>query len=126
MRLADRVRVATLSCAMLSWCVPSISGATVVPAAASTVTINQSYAYAISDNNALAGDFVFVTSIGGVGCESGWYVKASDPGYKAVVATVLTAQSAGMPIVVYGDNADLWPGSPSGHFCRVQSVGLAS
>jgi hypothetical protein len=39
---------------------------------------------------------------------------------------VLTAQAVGLQVIVYGDNTDLWSGSPSGQYCRVQTVGLAS
>ncbi len=88
----------------------------------SPVTVVQSYAYASFGG----GDFVFSTSINGTGCEAGWYVKATDPGYKAVVATVLSAQAAGLQVTVYGDPDDLWSGSPSGHFCRIQLVGAVS
>lgn len=87
-----------------------------------SVTVTQSYAY----SNYGGGDFVFSTSVGALGCEAGWYIKATDPGYKAVVAAVLSAQAGGNFVVVYGDNADIWSGSPSGHYCRVQSVGITS
>ena len=87
-----------------------------------SVTVTQSYAYSTYNG----GDFVFRTSAGATGCENGWYIKATDPGYKAAVAVVLTAQAGGNYVFVYGDNADIWSGSPSGHFCRVQSVGITS
>jgi len=87
-----------------------------------SVTVTQSYAYSTFDG----GDFVFTTSVGASGCENGWYIKATDPGYKAVVAAVLTAQAGGNFVVVYGDNADVWSGSSTGHFCRVQTVGITS
>jgi hypothetical protein len=86
------------------------------------VTITQSFAYASFGG----GDFVFSTSVAVSGCESGWYMKATDPGYKAAVSTVLTAQAAGLQVRVYGDTSDLWSGSPSGHFCRMQTVGVSS
>jgi hypothetical protein len=97
-------------------------GTAAVVSPPSPVLVSQSYAYASYGG----GDFVFTTSAAAPGCESGWYVKASDPGYRAVVATVLTAQAAGTQVTVYGDNSDLWLGSPSGHFCRVQTVGISS
>jgi hypothetical protein len=86
------------------------------------VTITQSFAYTSYGG----GDFVFSTSAGASGCGSGWYMKATDPGYKAAVSVVLTAQAAGLQVVIYGDNADLWSGSPSGQYCRLQTVGLSS
>jgi len=85
------------------------------------VAVTRSFAYTSFGG----GDFVFTTSVGAAGCESGWYVKATDPGFKAAVATVLTAQASGKSVFVYGDNADLWSGS-SGHYCRLQTVALIS
>src|ERR1700729_2260479 len=79
------------------------------------VTITQSYAYTSYGG----GDFVFSTSVAVSGCESGWYMKATDPGYKAAVSVVLAAQAAGLQVLVYGDTADLWSGSAGGHFLRL-------
>lgn len=92
----------------------------VTPAAA--VTITQTYAYTSYNG----GDFVFSTSATAPGCSSGWYVKATDPGFKAAVATILAAQAGGSYVIVYGDTADLWSGSPSGQYCRLQAVGIVS
>jgi len=97
-----------------------VAAAVVSPGA--SVTVTQSYAYTSFDG----GDFVFSTSAAAPGCGTGWYIKASDPGYKAAVAAVLTAQAGGNYILVYGDNSDIWAGSPSGQYCHVQAVGIAS
>jgi hypothetical protein len=97
-----------------------INAAVVAPTA--SVTITKSFAYTSYDG----GDFVFSTSAGAPGCASGWWISASDPGFKSAVATVLAAQIAGSYIIVYGDNSLLWSGSPSGEYCRVQTVGLTS
>jgi hypothetical protein len=99
---------------------PRATAAIVTPGV--SVTVTQSYAYSTYNG----GDFVFSTSTGATGCENGWYVKATDPGYRAVVAAVLTAQAGGNFVLVYGDNADIWSGSPTGHYCRGQSVGITS
>jgi len=101
--------------------ISSYARATVVTPAAA-VTVTQTYAYTNYDG----GDFVFSTSDGAPGCGSGWYIKSTDPGFKAAVAAILTAQAGGNYIVVYGDNSDLWSGSPSGTYCRVQAVGIKS
>ena len=104
-------------------CALAGSGATaaiVSPGAA--VTVTTSYAYTSFDG----GDFVFSTSATATGCGSGWYISSADAGYKAAVSTVLTAQAAGTFVVVYGDNTQLWPGSPSGKYCHVQAVGISS
>jgi hypothetical protein len=97
-----------------------IIAAIVTPTA--SVTVTKSYAYTAYDG----GDFVFSTSLSAPGCASGWYIAASDPGYKSAVATVLAAQIGASYIVVYGDNSALWSGSPSGEYCHVQTVGISS
>lgn len=104
-----------------SLCFPHRATAAIVTPTVS-VTVTQSFAYASYGG----GDFVFSTSSGASGCGNGWYIKATDPGYKAVVAAVLTAQVGGNFVLVYGDNADIWPGSTSGQYCRVQTVGITS
>lgn len=86
------------------------------------MTITKSYTYTSFDG----GDFVFSTSLTAAGCTSGWYIAASDPGFKSAVAMVLAAQVGGSYIIVYGDNSALWPGSPSGEYCHVQTVGITS
>jgi hypothetical protein len=97
-----------------------VDAATVSPSA--SVTVTKSYAYTSFGG----GDFVFTTSAAAPGCGTGWYIKSTDPGFKSAVAAVLTAQAGGNYVLVYGDNSDLWPGSPSGQYCRVSAVGVTS
>jgi hypothetical protein len=97
------------------------AGAAIVTPGTS-VTVTKSYAYTAFDG----GDFVFSTSGAAPGCASGWWISASDAGFKSAVATVLAAQVAGSFIVVYGDTASLWLGSPSGQYCHVHTVGITS
>jgi hypothetical protein len=85
------------------------------------VTVGQAYAYTEYGG----GDFVFSTIIAAPGCGNGWYIKAGDPGFKTAVATVLLAQASALQILVYGDNSDIWTGSPSGQYCRVTTVGIS-
>jgi hypothetical protein len=96
------------------------ASATIVTTTAS-VTITQSWAYTAFDG----GDFVFSTSDTATGCGSGWYIAATDPGYKSAVATVLTAQAGGNYVQVYGDNSAIWSGS-NGKYCHVQTIGITS
>jgi hypothetical protein len=114
-------RSVVVPCLALPCLTPDRAAADIVTPGAS-VMIVQSYAYTQFGS----GDFVFSTSVAAPGCGSGWYVKSTDPGYKAAVATVITAQAAGLQVVVYGDNSDLWAGSTSGQFCRLQTVGISS
>jgi hypothetical protein len=112
------------ACLLIAWGCAAVSmpaGATIVSTSAS-VTVTKTYAYTAYDG----GDFVFSTNGTAAGCGNGWWIAASDPGFKSAVAAVLAAQVAGSYIIVYGDNSALWPGSPSGQYCRVQTVGLVS
>ena len=97
-----------------------VTAAVVTPAASGTVTT--SYAYTSYNG----GDFVFSTSTNAPGCATGWYISSTDSGYKAAVAAVLTAQAGGNYVIVYGDNSQIWSGSPSGQYCHVQAVGITS
>src|ERR1700681_3543757 len=121
MNNAKNLSIATLVAATASFLTSGNATAAVV-SPGFPVTITQSFAYSSYGG----GDFVFSTSSQVTGCESGWYMKANDPGFKAAVSVVLTAQAAGLQVRVYGDTSDLWSGSPSGHFCRVETVGVTS
>jgi hypothetical protein len=103
-------------------CLVSGGAGAAVVSPSTSVSIVQSYAYTNYDG----GDFVFSTSVAAPGCSSGWYIKSTDAGYRTAITVVLTAQAAGLQVVVYGDNTDLWVGSPSGQYCRVQTVGISS
>jgi hypothetical protein len=107
---------------LLVACVIPVCAAAAIVTTGAEVTITQSYSYTTYDG----GDFVFSTSSRAPGCGSGWYIKSTDGGFKAAVAVVLTAQASGLQVLVYGDNSDLWAGSPSGQYCHVHSVGLSS
>jgi hypothetical protein len=96
------------------------TAAIVYPSVSVTVTTTWAYTYYNG------GDFVFSTSVNAPGCASGWYIAASDAGFKAAVATVLTAQAGGNYLIVYGETTQIWSGSPSGQFCHVQAVGITS
>jgi hypothetical protein len=96
------------------------SATIVTPTSSGTVT--QTYAY----TNVGGGDFIFSTTVTAPGCGSGWWIAATDPGYKSAVATVLAAQVAGSYLLIYADNSSLWSGSSSGQYCHVQTVGITS
>jgi hypothetical protein len=97
------------------------ANATIVNPGAS-VTVTQTWAYTAYSG----GDFVFSTTGITPGCASGWYISSTDPGFKSAVATVLTAQAGGNYVWVYGDNSQIWSGSPSGQYCHLQTIGITS
>ena len=70
------------------------------------------------------GDVTFRVNLPIVGCEGGFWIRASDPGFKANVATVLLAYSTKAALRVWAYNDQLWTGSGA-PTCRIQGLGLA-
>jgi hypothetical protein len=112
-----RAEHAFFSVAMLL--VPLMSNATQVSTGSTTVKLIYSYPqYG-------GGDFVFKTNNSTSGCEDGFYMKQTDPGFKASVAAILSAQAAGKAIEVWGEDSDIWPGS-GGKYCRLYTIAVYS
>ena len=66
----------------------------------------------------------------GTPCESGFWIRSSDPGAKTVISAVLSAYHAGRKINVYAENSSevgpsRWAGSPGGWYCRIDAVGYS-
>jgi hypothetical protein len=89
---------------------PQVS-ATIVGA---TGTVVQIYTYPDFGS----GDFVFRLSATVAGCEGGFWLSPSQPGFKASVAFVMQARASGESITVGGNDALIWNGSGS-KFCKV-------
>jgi hypothetical protein len=70
------------------------------------------------------GDFVFRLSSYVAGCESGYWLSPSQPGFKTSVAFVLQARAAGESISVGGNNAVVWTGSATS-YCKVDWLAVA-
>jgi hypothetical protein len=95
--------------AMLAMSLPA--SAAVVPASGTVAVV---YAYAEFGS----GDFVFRLSTTAAGCEGGFWLSPSQPGFKTLVAFVMQARATGETITVGGNNALIWNGSGSS-FCKV-------
>jgi hypothetical protein len=116
--------VSDLTCMLLACACIAAGGraAAAVVSPTASVTVTDSNAYTSYNG----GDFIFFTSAAASGCEAGWYIKSTDPGYKTAVAVVLAAQLSGNFVLVRGDNSDLWSGSPGSHICHAITVGISS
>ena len=66
------------------------------------------------------GDMTFQVTSPLATCPDGFWIRMTDAGAKTLVAEVLMAVSASMPISAWGydDAANAWSGS-SGHYCRL-------
>lgn len=68
------------------------------------------------------GDVVFELDTLAANCK-GFWVRPADDDTGRVYQLLLSARSDGASIRVFGDDADLWPGS-SDAYCRVTFVGF--
>jgi len=70
-----------------------------------------------------SGDVVFRQNAGGVSQCYGFWLRASDPGFKTNVAALLMALQSQSPITVAVDDAQIWAGSGS-PYCLVIATGF--
>jgi hypothetical protein len=57
------------------------------------------------------GDVIFRINVPVAGCENGYWMRQSDPGFKPALDVLLLIKSRGLSIKVWGYGDDLWPGS---------------
>ena len=89
-----------------------------VPAIASaTQTISAAAVSNFSTSMGL-GDVTVTMSLPVTGCDALWLRKA-DEGFGSAYAAIMLAKANGMTATVVVDETSWWPGSPSGHFCRI-------
>jgi len=84
-----------------------------------TTTIQKIYSYTQFGG----GDVQVLVTLGATNC-GGFWLKPSDPGFKAALSMLLSAYLAKSQVMIYGLDNDLWPGSPSGTFCHITTVVL--
>ena len=58
-----------------------------------------------------------------VGCDAGYFLQKSDPGFNATLALLMNAKAAQTDVVVYGKTEVLWTGS-AGKYCKLYGVNL--
>ncbi len=91
--------------------------AAIVGSSTAKVTIATLYSY--SDYG--GGDVVFAITTVVPGCEAGYWLRPTDPGFDRNLAAVMSAHLAGRSIIVLAHNDRLWSGSP-GKYCRVHLI----
>jgi hypothetical protein len=69
------------------------------------------------------GDVIFSVANPISGC-SGFWLPPSDPGFKQTYGMLIAAKSAQASVMVWADPNQLWPGSPTGQFCRLTVLRL--
>jgi hypothetical protein len=87
------------------------ASATVVSASGTVIQINTYGDFG-------SGDFIFRLSSYVTGCEAGFWISPSQPGFKTLVAAVLQARATGETIAVGGNDALIWNGSAS-KYCKI-------
>src|SRR5690348_11590399 len=69
------------------------------------------------------GDVIFSIANPVSGC-SGFWLPPSDPGFKQTYGMLMTAKSTQATVMVWADPSQLWPGSPTGQYCRLTVLRL--
>ena len=66
------------------------------------------------------GDVIFrvATPAVEVGCENGFWLRPSEPGYNTTLDILILVKNKGLSIKVWGYDNDLWPGSTTST-CRL-------
>jgi hypothetical protein len=67
------------------------------------------------------GDVVFETSIPTPGCEGGFWLRATDPGFASLLSMVITYRASREDVRIYAESAVLWTGS-SNKYCHVYGI----
>lgn len=79
--------------------------------------ITEIYAYADFGN----GDVAVRVAQATTGCESGFYLTKSDPGFGAMYALILSAKASQADVILYGKSDQIWAGS-AGKFCKLSTA----
>lgn len=96
------------------------SGVALSDVSAGPANVTKYYAY--SDYG--GGDVIFYVNATSMpaGCGNGFWLPPSAAGFKVLMAALQVAYVTQLPVVVYADPTALWPGSPTGQFCRVTTI----
>lgn len=107
-----------LKCLMFSFLVlvSNLANAALV-----SVTGKVTSTYSYSDFG--TGDVVFQMNSIGVGCEAGFWLRPTDPGFKSNLSVLLAAHLSGRTVFVQGYNDSIWVGS-SGKYCRLYVISI--
>lgn len=70
------------------------------------------------------GDVIITLATSVAGCEGGFWLRPSDPGFESSLAMLMSAKLAGRAVTILGYDDQIWPGSPS-KFCRLYYIGVA-
>ncbi|GAA0463887.1 hypothetical protein GCM10009096_00450 [Parasphingorhabdus litoris] len=93
--------------------------AAIVGSATEKIAITGIYSY--SDYG--GGDVVFTIATVVPGCDAGFWLRPSDPGFDRNLAAVMSAHLSNRPIIVLAHDDQLWGGS-TGKYCRVDMIAI--
>lgn len=114
MRIGQLLTVVTITFCGLA----ARSNAAIVSATQSTIAPGTLYSYP----NFGGGDVVFQLSTNSLNSQCvGFWLRASDPGFKSTLAALLVAEATQAPIVAFVDTSQIWGGNAS-PFCLIDMI----
>jgi hypothetical protein len=87
-----------------------------------TTPAQVSFVYSYSEFG--GGDVVFRLDTTLTGCEAGFWLRPTDPGFQRNVAMLMSAQLARRAISVHAYDDQIWSGSVS-KYCRVSMIAMS-
>jgi hypothetical protein len=69
------------------------------------------------------GDVIVTVATSVAGCEGGFWLRPSDPGFESSLAMLMSAKLAGRAVTILGYDNQIWPGSAS-KFCRLYYINV--
>jgi hypothetical protein len=94
-----------------------MASAVVMQSNTSTVLPGTIFTYTSFGN----GDVVFQLNSSGLSQCPGFWLRATDPGFKTAVAALLTANASQAAVTVFADTSQIWTGSVT-QFCLVYMI----
>jgi hypothetical protein len=106
-------RTVLMAFSAVAWLIPLNMHAMVLT---TSVRVTKFHTYTDYGN----GDVVFNVDATFAGCD-GFWLSPADPGFKQAYAALMMVKAAGMSVVVFAYDTQLWPGSGD-KYCRVRTL----
>lgn len=93
-------------------------------AVVNTLTTPAQISYVYSYSEFGGGDVVFRLETTLAGCDDGYWLRPTDPGFQRNVAMLMSAQLARRAISVFAFDSQLWSGSVA-KYCRLDMIAMS-
>lgn len=68
------------------------------------------------------GDILIIVDTPMIGCDSGYWMRKTDPGYESLLSIQLSAFHAKSTVRIHGHDDQLWNGDAGSKYCKLNWV----